>query len=661
MSNSLGWLKMVAFAACCGLPIIGAQAATTVRTIQSGGNAQIRSSMSGPDGLQSPEFAPTFARVPKLQDGPGAAGLAGGAMVRMDPSLRRAARRMVNRSIARGRGWGESIPGEDQKGEGQGEERQGQGGRLLASFDGLNLRDQRLANGGNQFSVEPPDQSLCVGNGFVVEAVNDVLRVFDRSGNPLSGAVDLNSFYGYAPAINRRTGAYGPSLTDPSCYYDPQVKRFFQLILTLDTDPLTGGLTGSNHLDLAVSGSADPRGSWTIYRIPVQDDGTDGTPVHANCPCLGDYPHIGADEHGIYLTTNEFPFAGGFNAAQIYALSKKDLVRGAANLTVVQIDTADHRLEGNPGFTVWPAVSPRGDFARANRGTEFFLSSLAVFADSGTENRLRVWALGNTRSLDSNAPDITLVDSTVNVRSYGVPPLSQQKAGSTPLADCINDTTLVTPFGVGCWRYFFSSQPPVAAAPASIDSNDSRMQQVIYTGGRLYGALDTAIDVLGAPQAGIAYYAIRPFAQDGSVVGVVEHQGKIGVAGNNLNYPAIAALHNGRGVIAFTLVGADNHPSAAYMMLGPNGHEGPVRVAAAGKGPADGFTGYEAFNPGTSSARWGDYGAAAVDGNDIWISSEYIAQTCSLASYVNRAAFGSCGGTRVTLGNWGTRITRIRP
>src|SRR5918911_2832284 len=87
-------------------------------------------------------------------------------------------------------------------------------------FEGLNFYQQRYARGGNQFSVEPPDQGMCAGNGYVVEAVNDVLNVFDTSGhsvlpdntstNVVSGfprnvnhAVDLNSFYGYAPAINR--------------------------------------------------------------------------------------------------------------------------------------------------------------------------------------------------------------------------------------------------------------------------------------------------------------------------------------------------------------------------------------------------------------------------------------------------------------------------
>ena len=40
---------------------------------------------------------------------------------------------------------------------------------LALSFDGLNHRQQRLANGGNQWSLEPPDQALCVGNGYTVE------------------------------------------------------------------------------------------------------------------------------------------------------------------------------------------------------------------------------------------------------------------------------------------------------------------------------------------------------------------------------------------------------------------------------------------------------------------------------------------------------------
>ena len=151
---------------------------------------------------------------------------------------------------------------------------------LGVSFDGLDHRDQRLANGGNQFSLEPPDQGLCAGNGFVLETVNDVMRVYDTSGSPLTGVIDLNTFYGYPAAFNRTTGESGPFITDPSCYFDPDTQHWFHVVLTLDTDPSTGNFLGTNHLDLAVSTTSDPTGSWAIYTLPVQDNGTDGTPDH---------------------------------------------------------------------------------------------------------------------------------------------------------------------------------------------------------------------------------------------------------------------------------------------------------------------------------------------------------------------------------------------
>jgi len=157
---------------------------------------------------------------------------------------------------------------------------------LDAHFQGLNFHDQRFANGGNQFSVEPPDQGLCVGNGFVLETVNDVLQVYDAAGNALLNggqAVDLNTFYGYPPAIVRtgpHAGERGPSITDPSCLYDQAIGRFIHIALTLDHVGLTAALNGNNHLDIAVSNTGDPPGTWTIFKLPVQNNGTEGTPNH---------------------------------------------------------------------------------------------------------------------------------------------------------------------------------------------------------------------------------------------------------------------------------------------------------------------------------------------------------------------------------------------
>src|SRR5256885_4484995 len=45
-------------------------------------------------------------------------------------------------------------------------------------FEGLNHYQQRYSRGGNQFSVQPPDQGLCVGNGYGVEAGNDAVHLY---------------------------------------------------------------------------------------------------------------------------------------------------------------------------------------------------------------------------------------------------------------------------------------------------------------------------------------------------------------------------------------------------------------------------------------------------------------------------------------------------
>ncbi|HWW22374.1 MAG TPA: hypothetical protein VNY78_00670 [Edaphobacter sp.] len=543
---------------------------------------------------------------------------------------------------------------------------------LMLSIDGLNHFQQRfVAAGGNQFSVEPPDQGLCVGNGFVLETINDVLRVFDTAGNPVTAPTDLNSFYGYAPAIDRTKNPlqFGPSITDPSCTFDVPTQRWFHVVLTLDrANNLTQSLSGTNHLDLAVSATADPTGAWNIYRLPVQDDGTEGTPDHhctlgtnpAHGPCLGDYPHLGADANGFYLTTNEFNLVSpGFHGAQIYAFPKAQLAAGASSVTVVQFDTADAslgvQLDGNPGFTVWPALSTGNVFEGSHGGTEYFLSSEAVFQNSGVDSRLRLWSLSNTSSLNG-APALGLNAEVVNTIPYAVPGRSSQKPGDVPLAQCLSDSTLlVGPNLFGCWRLVTGGSGPFPNTEKVVDSNDSRIQQVVLANGKLWAALDTGLIIDGdtAPRAGVAFFVINPHA------GKVQQQGYAGILGNNLTYPALAVTQSGRGVMTFTVLGNDHYPSAGYAGIDAKIGVGDIHIAAEGVGPDDGFTGYHPTSAFGSRPRWGDYGSAATDGNAIWIASEYVNQTCTFDTFLNTAF--RCGNTRTQLANWSTRISKIVP
>ena len=602
-----------------------------VRQMVSAGTTSFRAGPLGAaKGIQDPEFSPLFSRE-EDED----LGLS---------SLGTARDRVVNRSPFKGQRSG-PLPQLDNGLELQRRIAQPDPA-LTLSFEGLNLFQQRFANSGNQFTVEPPDQALCVGNGFVLESVNDVLRVFDNRGKAVTGVVDLNTFYNYPPAIVRgATPVFGPSLTDPVCYYDQDTRTWFHVVLTLDVNPTTGSLIGTNHLDIAVSKTADPTGSWTIYRFDVTNDGAPGS-----CPCIGDFPHIGADANGFYITTNSFPlFQDGFNGAFIYAFPKRLLAAGARLIQVPVFETEDPL--GNPGFTVWPSKSPARDYENKGRGTEYFMSSLAVFNDSGTDDRIVVWSLSNTKSLTKRNPDPRLNSTVVDVNPYGVPPLVDQKSGPFPLGQCLNKDD--------CAKAFFGAVDPFKPEKLSkLDASDSRMQQVYYADGTLWGALGTALSVGGKEKAGAAWYALEPKVKRNGVSAAVVRQGYVGLLDTNLTYPAIAVNKKGQGVIAFTLVGPNNYPSAAYVGVNADYGTGKVLIAADGVGPQDGFSGYKFFN-NPPRPRWGDYGAAAVDEKgDIWLASEYIAQSCTLKQW---RADPTCGGTRAPLGNWSTRVSLVRP
>ncbi len=611
---------------------------------------------------------------------------------------------ITDRSLSRGSGVGPSVSG---------------GNKVKSNpafnvgFEGLNLFQQRYARGGNQFTVEPPDQALCAGNGYVLEAVNDVLNIYNTSGqsvlpdntatNVVSGfptdvnhAIDLNSFLGYAPAINRATGVRAQSVTDPSCLFDAATQRWFVVALTLETNP-NGSLTLQNHLDIAVSQTADPTGAWNIYRTDVTNDGTDigGTGGNAG-PYLGDYPHIGADANGFYITTNAYPWNGnGFGGAQVYAYSKAQLAAGASSVTMVHIDTSgmvnapSDAGTKQPGFTVWPAQSPgTQSYNWDNGGTEYFMSSnaadeashpVAGYGGNYESNQIVVWTLTNTASLNTATPSLTLSNQLLPVGTYAIPPKFRQPGSgalatvSAPQGYCINDTTTPTIAGTGCWRLLFGSQPAHNEVTSRPDANDTRMQQVTYANGKLWGALDTALNPDGGGQrAGIAWYVVNP------VAGKVVLQGYLGAAGYDLSYPAIGVTPSGRGVMAFTASGDNTHPSAAYAAIDAKAGVSSWNIVPGGEGQAqdDGFTSYKAQVGGNPPrTRWGDYGAAAVDGNSIWISSEYVAHACDFTAWGGRffgaatgdnklgtcAASPGAAGTRTALGNWSTRISKFTP
>jgi len=265
------------------------------------------------------------------------------------------------------------------------------------------------------------------------------------------------------------------------------------------------------------------------------------------------------------------------------------------------------------------------------RRKEFFVSSLDF---TGTlDDRLAVWALTNTSSLGTT-PNLSLTHRVITTQVYGQPPDAQQMPGPTPLRDALAASG--SPFGQS------NNHLELVA------SNDDRMQQVVFADGKLWTSLNTVVKTPRGPvRTGAAFFILTPFFSGGEVDATVFNQGYVAIdspSQNSVMYPSIGVNPSGKAVIAFSVVGQDFFPSAAFATLGANSGAGPIVISGPGAFPDDGFTGYVQFG-GFRSARWGDYSAAVADENGaIWLGNEMIPNA-----------------PRSLLANWGTFITKVKP
>jgi hypothetical protein len=507
-------------------------------------------------------------------------------------------------------------------------------------FTGVTFKEHRDADNGNQTSDTPPDQGLCAGSGKVIEPVNTTFSIYSTTGARASGPTSLTEFFTGEHEIDRTANppTFGPFLSDPKCYYDPAAKRFVMTILQLPFTPDGEFINGRSNVLIAVSNGSAPSTStadWTFFALNTTDDGSaadDGSgntmPSHPGCPCFGDQPLLGADRYGIYITTNEFSILGPeFNGAQLYAISKSALFSGS--LKYQAFHGAPIPLAEGLAYSVQPATSPTADsWNPANDGTEFFLSALDF--DATTDNRIAVWAMTNTSSLDDATPDVTLTAPTpISSETYGQPPNAEQKKGPIPLGDAVGEPE------------------------EEVATNDDRMNQVVYAAGNLWGAVNTVIRTsngasTSTDRSGIAYFAVTPSTPSATTVaGSIAKQGYVALGNNdNVYFPSIAVNAAGKGVMTFSLSGHHYFPSAAYTSIDATNGAGPIHIASAGAAPTDDVSGYETFG-GDGVARWGDY-SAAVPGDDgsIWIATEFIPGGFGFPPYMN---------------NWGTFVGDVSP
>ena len=149
-------------------------------------------------------------------------------------------------------------------------------------FTGLTSPPQRTARNGNQFSAEPPDQGLAVGNGFVLEAINSALNVYDTNGvQLLPRPLALSEFFAYRRELTAPPVFLAFSLGDVSCLFDPETQRWFVVALAQFNTP-TGVFIQQSRLYLAVSETSDPTALFRLH--PQYYSCARSRPGRAACP-----------------------------------------------------------------------------------------------------------------------------------------------------------------------------------------------------------------------------------------------------------------------------------------------------------------------------------------------------------------------------------------
>ena len=468
---------------------------------------------------------------------------------------------------------------------------------LLANFDGVNAIQNRVASG---FDLEPPDEGLGAGHGFVANFVNVTGAIYSTHGSLVQAPFYLNTFFGEAPDINT---------SDPRVYFDADTGRWFATILAFSFNEDFTAITES-HLDVAASDTSDPTGSWHVYRVDAS------SPAHRGCPCLGDYPILGVDGRNLYISTQEFTSdLQSYNGAQLYILPKSELVAGDASIDVATFENLE--AGGSLAFRVHFANTQEPAPA------EFAMSTLDP-TGSG-DNRIVVWAVTHRAAVAAGRMP-SLSARVIPSQGYFPQPMTQTPPGFCALC------------GEG--------DPPTGEPTTGlVDSGPDSMFETQYLGGTLVGAMGTGLNVAGdvGPRAGIGWFVVSPHVR-GSLVAPstrVARQGYLAASGLGLLYPHMNMTRNGAMAVAFGVGGPETFLSAAVAVAKRGRGFGPIDVIEPGVAPDNGFGGAESFG---GVNRWGDYsnGQIITGTNRVWLATQYIANEGD-------------GGE-----NWGNRIWALR-
>ncbi len=403
----------------------------------------------------------------------------------------------------------------------------------------------------------PPDPYLAVGPNHIIAVVNSRFRILDKSGTVIK-TIEANTWY--------QSTLSNSDPFDPKVMYDHYADRWVMVWLNVGTS--------TSYFLVSISDDSDPTGVWYNYKFPSHVNGTTSAGNWA------DYQGVGYDENGIYITSNQFTFAGSFSYAKLRIINKAELYANTAG-AVNYKDLWDIKTP-SPNNNVF-GLRPTRDY---DNSSDYYLVNNSPYS---TGTYFVVYKLTNPLT----TPTLTAV--TVPVTAYSDPNDASQLGSSN-----------------------------------TIDGGDCNLRnEPVVKDGVLHLA-HAVKSGTGGLYSSVRYCAIN-LTSNSTVTDVA-----MGADTYFHSYPAIAVDQNNNVVITYSRSSTTEYcgafyttkPSSSATLTGSK----PVK---AGLG-----TYYKTF--GGDRNRWGDYNGAWTDpsnGNKIYVLTEYVASTNNWGTWIGELTY----------------------
>jgi hypothetical protein len=416
----------------------------------------------------------------------------------------------------------------------------------------------------------PPDPYLAVGPNHIIGVVNSRFRIMDKSGN-VQKTIEASSFYSSTLS--------GSDPFDPKVAYDQFAQRWIMVWLHVTSS--------AGYFLVSVSDDADPNGVWYNWALPTHLNGTTSSGNWA------DYQGVGYDNQALYITSNQFTFAGSYNYAKLRIINKANLY-GSSPGQVTWNDLWNIKTSsGTNVFTIRPS-------RHYGTGT-YTLLSTSPFT---TGTFVTLYKVSNPIT----TPTMTAVD--IPVTTYNSPNDAGQLGGSQTIDG---------------GSFYLRNEP-------------------VYRDGILH-----AVHAVRSG-TGNLYSAVRYLALNTATNAVVSDIA-MGADTYFHSYPAVEVDASNNVAITYTRSGTTQYAGAYYTSKPADVSSlTGSKLLKAGNGYY-----YKTF--GGSRNRWGDYNGAWLDPSNtsrIYLLTEYVASTNTWGSWIGELTFSSAAAyTTVTSPNGG--------